>query len=254
MHAGKRVAIVVPAFREARLIGRTLTAMPPYADIILVVDDASDDETSAAALAVGDPRVRVIRHDVNRGVGAAISTGYAEAFLAGADVAVVMAGDAQMDPADLPALLDPVVRGDADYTKGNRLAFPGVRSRMPFARYIGNHALSLMTRLVTGLDVTDSQCGYTAITREAAARLPLERLWPRYGYPNDLLGELALAGLRSVDVVVRPIYADEISGIGVRHALFVVPYVLLRVAIRRVLNALVRVDTDDARLARIKGR
>jgi hypothetical protein len=198
--------------------------------------------------------VRIVQHACNRGVGAAIVSGYTEAFALGADVAVVMAGDAQMDPNDLPALLGPIVSGEADYAKGNRLGFPGARERMPWTRYLGNHVLSLLTRFITGVPVTDSQCGYTALTREAAERLPLDRLWPRYGYPNDLLGEIALAGLRSVDVVVRPIYADEVSGIGLRHALFVVPYVLLRVAARRMLRFLSMDSPAEPSVARIKSR
>src|SRR5690349_17795577 len=103
MHAGKRIAVVVPAFREARLIGRTLSAIPQFVDVILLVDDASDDDTVGAALRVDDARVRIVQHACNRGVGAAIVSGYTEAFALGADVAVVMAGDAQMDPNDLPA-------------------------------------------------------------------------------------------------------------------------------------------------------
>ncbi len=237
MWHGARVAVVGPARNEARLIGRTLAGMPSWIDRIVVVDDASTDETSAIARGVADPRVSVVRHEANRGVGAAIGTGYRTAFedrLGRADVAVVMAGDAQMDPRDLPTLLGPVVRGELDYAKGNRLAHPEVARRMPAMRLVGNHALSALTRLVTGLGVHDSQCGYTAITRSAAMRAGLDRLWPRYGYPNDLLGRLALAGLRVGDVVVRPVYADERSGIGLRHALFVVPWVLARVLARRI--------------------
>lgn len=234
MLEGKRVAVVVPAYREERLITRTLAGIPDYVDTILVIDDGSDDATSARASSVGDPRVRVIRHATNRGVGAAIATGYRAAFEALADVAVVVGGDAQMDPDDMRALLVPVLAGEADYAKGNRLVFPGVRERMPVGRFVGNHVFSALTRLVTGLRVGDSQCGYTALSREAASQLPLDRLWPRYGYPNDLLGWLALARLRVRDVPVRPVYADERSGIGLRHALFVVPYVLLRVLSRRL--------------------
>lgn len=234
MWHGSRVAIVVPARNEARLIGRTLASMPAWIDRIVVVDDASTDETSDVARAVADPRVTVVRHAANRGVGAAIGTGYRTAFEDRADVAVVMAGDAQMHPGDLPSLLAPVVCGELDYAKGNRLAHPDVAHRMPLGRLIGNHVLSALTRLVTGLGVRDSQCGYTAITRNAAARAGIDRLWPRYGYPNDLLGRLAAARLRVGDVVVRPVYADEQSGIGLRHALFVVPWVLARVLARRI--------------------
>lgn len=233
MHRGLRVAVVVPAFRESRLIGRTIAGIPEFVDRIVVVDDASDDETSAAAARADDPRTLIRRHPTNRGVGAAIVTGYHAAFEDGADVAVVMAGDAQMDPADLPALLAPIVAGEADYTKGDRLAYEGVSDLMPSLRFLGNHLFTRATRLVTGLTISDSQCGYTAMTRGCARELALDSLWPRYGYPNDLLGMLAGAGARVVDVPVRPIYATEISGIGLRHALFVVPFVLLRVIVRR---------------------
>jgi len=249
MWSGVRVAVVVPARNEARLIARALAGVPAWVDRIVVVDDASDDATGEVALGLGDGRVRVVRHAQNLGVGAAIATGYGTAFEDGADVAVVMAGDAQMDPADLPALLAPVVRGEADYAKGNRLAHPEVRRRMPLARLAGNHALSTLTRLVTGLAVSDSQCGYTAVTRDAAARAGLGAMWPRYGYPNDVLGRVAAAGLRVRDVVVAPVYADERSGIGLRHALFVVPWVLARVLARRLGRALAHGAAAPAREA-----
>jgi glycosyltransferase involved in cell wall biosynthesis len=213
MFDGVRVAVVVPAYNEARLIARTLASIPAYVDHVVVVDDASRDHTSQAARSVSDERIEIVRHAQNRGVGAAIATGYRRAFDARADVAAVMAGDGQMDPADLRALLAPIVRGAADYTKGDRLSHPNAFARMPALRWIGNHALSGMTRLATGLDVRDSQCGYTALSREGWRALPLDRLWPRYGYPNDLLSRLAVAGLRVEEVVVRPIYGEEESGI-----------------------------------------
>jgi glycosyltransferase involved in cell wall biosynthesis len=249
MYQGARIAVVIPAHDEERLVERAIRAVPGFVDIICVVDDGSRDATAERARACGDARVRVLRHARNRGVGAAIATGYAEVFGAGADVAVVMAGDAQMHGADLPALLVPLLSDEADYAKGDRLRWPGARRLMPRARFLGNHALSWLTRLATGLPVSDSQCGYTAITRRAAERLPLESLWPRYGYPNDLLGHARLRGLRVVDVPVRPVYADERSGIGWRHALFVIPALLLRVALRRMasrLAALVRGDSHPA--------
>ena len=246
MFDGARVTVVVPAFNESRLIGRALSRVPSFVDHVVVVDDGSSDDTAARARATSDPRVVVIAHEMNRGVGAAIATGYREAFLAGADIAVVMAGDAQMDPADLPALLAPVVDGDADYTKGDRLSYPRARAEMPLARFLGNHVLSALTRLATGLSVRDSQCGYTALSRHADARLCVAALWPRYGYPNDLLGRAAAAGLRVRDVTVRPVYADEASGIGLRHALFVIPWVLARVVGRRA-RALFRWGDDAPR-------
>ena len=232
------IAVVVPAYNEAKLIARTLNAIPRFVSMVVVVDDASSDDTAEIARRFGDPRVEVVRHPENRGVGAAIVTGYRAAFARGATVCAVMAGDAQMDPRDLRAVIAPILRGDADYTKGDRLSFPRAWARMPRARFLGNRVLSFLTNLATGLSVRDSQCGYTAISCRAAARLPLERLWPRYGYPNDLLGMLAEQKLSVQEVLVRPIYADEVSGVGFRHALFVIPYVLARVLGRRLAHAL----------------
>jgi len=233
MIANQRVHVVIPAHNEARLVANTVRSMPDYLDALHLVDDASEDGTSRAALEVRDARLRVHRHAVNRGVGAAILTGYRAAFAEGADHVVVMAGDGQMDPRDLPALLAPLLSGEADYAKGDRLSWPGAASRMPLSRYVGNHALSALTRGATGIDVRDSQCGYTALARRGSRALLQDGFWERYGYPNDLLGLLALAGARVVDVPVRPIYGAEQSGVGWRHALFVVPYVLGRVALRR---------------------
>jgi hypothetical protein len=142
-------------------------------------------------------------------------------------VAVVMAGDDQMDPADLEALLAPVVAGRADYVKGNRFAHRE-RRQMPLGRRIAGHGLSFMTRFLTGLEIDDAQCGYTALSASAARRLPLDELWPRYGYPNDLLGMLAARGLCVAEVPVRPVYADERSGVRPWHALLALGVMLRR--------------------------
>lgn len=237
MYRGVRVAVVVPAYQEAMHISRTLDGLPDFVDRVFVVDDASTDHTAALVQARGEGRVTLFRHTENRGVGAAIATGYARALEVGAEVVAVMGGDGQMDPCDLAPLLDPLCAGDAGYAKGNRLSWPGAHRLMPPSRWLGNHILSWLTRRVTGLRVHDSQCGYTAVTREGLMRIELDRLWPRYGYPNDLLGAFARADVPVAEVPVRPIYAGEKSGIRLRHALFVIPFVLLRVAVRRVTRS-----------------
>jgi dolichol-phosphate mannosyltransferase len=239
-----RISVVVPAYNEARLIARTLRAIPAFVSHIVVVDDASSDDTALRALALGDARVEVVRHAQNRGVGAAIVSGYQAAFARGAEICVVMAGDGQMDPADLQRLIAPVLRGEAVYAKGDRLSFPGARRAMPLTRWLGNQVLARLTGLAVGFSVRDSQCGYTALSREAARQLPLARLWQRYGYPNDLLGMLSERDLPVREVVVRPVYADEESGIRIWHALFVVPFVLLRVLMRRVHYAFAGAHAD----------
>jgi glycosyltransferase involved in cell wall biosynthesis len=216
MWSQSRVAVVVPAYREARIIGRMLRRVPRYVDAVFLVDDASPDDTSAVALAVGDPRVQALRHAVNQGVGAAIVTGYRAALRAQCDVVAVMAGDDQMHPDDLEHVIAPVAAGVADYVKGNRFVHPEAR-RMPLLRRLGGEVLSFSTRRATGLAVSDTQCGFTAISATTLRRLPLTELWPRYGYPNDLLGLLSSHGARVREVPVRPVYADEASGLRAFH-------------------------------------
>jgi glycosyltransferase involved in cell wall biosynthesis len=230
-----RVAVVIPAFNERGKIAATVATVPDLVDEILVIDDASRDDTSRqaelAALRRSEPaRVEVIRHTANRGVGGAITTGYRRALAIGADIAAVMAGDGQMDPHDLPALLAPIADDRADYVKGNRFLHPAIWSAMPATRILGNAVLSAATRVTSGYrHVFDSQCGYTAIHRRALAAIDLDQLFPRYGYPNDLLSRLRVADMRVVDVPVRPIYGPEWrSGIHLGTVLHPMPWVLLR--------------------------
>jgi hypothetical protein len=122
-----------------------------------------------------------------------------------------------MDPRDLPAVAAPVVRGEAGYVKGNRFLHPDVRRVMPRARYAGGVVFSRLTSIAIGQRIDDSQCGYTALSRDACARLDLDALWPRYGYPNDLLGQLAARRIPIAEVCVRPIYAGEASGLRIWH-------------------------------------
>jgi glycosyltransferase involved in cell wall biosynthesis len=221
-----RLAVVVPAYREERLIERTLRRIPAEVDAIYVVDDASPDATAKVALGTGDGRVVVLSHAVNHGVGRAITTGYQRALADGHDVIAVMAADDQMHPDDLLPLVAAVLDG-ADYAKGNRFFHPDAR-RMPILRRIGGELLSAATRLATGLSVTDCQCGYTAISARAARALPLDELYPRYGYPNDLLGMLAARELTVVEVPVQPVYADERSGIRPWHLVSVLGVIARR--------------------------
>lgn len=235
---GARVAVVVPAYNEARLIARTLETIPAWVDHVVVVDDASSDDTARAVEPLSGHRIELVRHAHNLGVGAAIAAGYRRAFAEGAHVAAVMAGDGQMDPRDLRAVVAPIVAGEADYVKGDRLSHPEAFARMPLTRWIGNHGLSALTRIATGLPVRDSQCGYTALSRAAFGALPLDALWPRYGYPNDLLSRLAVAKLRVRDVIVRPVYGDEESGIRLHHLFTTFPVVLARGLARRATASL----------------
>jgi glycosyltransferase involved in cell wall biosynthesis len=232
--SGARVDVVVPAWNEAPRIARVVRGVPSWVDGVVVVDDASTDGTGEAARAAGDARVEVIRHAVNRGVGAAIATGYRHALGRPGtpnDAFVVMAGDGQMDPRDLPSLVAPIARGEADYVKGDRFRVADTVRVMPRARRLGGLVLSWATSRAIGVPISDSQCGYTALARAACERLDLDALWPRYGYPNDLLSQLALRGLRIAEVPVRAIYADEVSRLKARHVP-VIAALIARAALR----------------------
>jgi glycosyltransferase involved in cell wall biosynthesis len=211
---GQSVAVVVPAYNEERLVGSTVAAIPDFVDRIIVVDDASTDRTAEQARE-GDPRVEVITHERNQGVGAAIVSGYKSAAAEGIGVTCVMAGDGQMDPADLATLVAPVARGECDYAKANRLVTGEAWRVIPRGRYLGNAFLSFLTKIASGYwHVGDSQSGYTAVDLETLRELDLDRLYPRYGFPNDMLVHLNVWNKRVRDYPSRPIYGiGEASGI-----------------------------------------
>jgi glycosyltransferase involved in cell wall biosynthesis len=231
------VAVVIPAFNEADKITATIRSVPEFVDHVIVVDDGSGDATASEARRAAGPGVEVIVHPENRGVGAAIATGYARALALGVEATAVMAGDGQMDPVDLSALLAPVVDGRADYAKGNRLAWAGGWRQIPLVRLGGSVVLSWLTRLATGYgQLSDSQCGYTVASRRALLAIGPERMFARYGYPNDLLIRLAAVRARVVDVPVRPVYGAAWRS-GLRPARVAVPIarLLARAFIRRLL-------------------
>ena len=237
-----RIAVVVPAYNEERLLPGVLNGIPAWVDEAIVVDDASEDATGRVARAVQDRRVRILTHSHNMGVGAAIRTGYREAVARGARVVAVMAGDAQMVPDELEHLVAPIVERRVDYAVGDRVSHPAVLETMPRVRRLGVRVLAGATRWVTGYrQIRDAQCGFTAISAEAIRSLPLDRLYARYGYPNDLLCRLAEAGLRVGHVTVTPVYGDEVSGLRPWRALFTHSWILARGAWRRFLNKPVRV-------------
>jgi glycosyltransferase involved in cell wall biosynthesis len=230
MLEGKRVAVVVPAFDEERLVGETIRGVPEFVDRIFVVDDASRDGTVAAAEGLSDLRVQVLRRERNAGVGAAIATGYRRALEEAIDVTCVMAADNQMDPTELQELVAPVARGEVEYAKANRLVSGEAWKVIPRTRYLGNAVLSLLTKIASGYwHVADSQAGYTALSLSALRRLDLDRLYPRYGFPNDMLVHLNIQNARVRDVPSRPIYdVGERSGIRLRSVVPRISWLLFK--------------------------
>jgi glycosyltransferase involved in cell wall biosynthesis len=230
MLEGRRVAVVVPAFDEEALIAATVQGIPGFVDRVFVVDDASTDGTAEQVRALDDPRVELIVHDRNRGVGAAIVTGYKRALAERVDATAVMAGDNQMDPDELEGLALPVVRGELDYAKANRLFTGSAWTLMPRSRYLGNAMLSFLTKIASGYwHVADSQAGYTVVSLRMLQLLDLDRVYARYGFPNDLLVHLNVWNARVRDFPSRPIYGvGERSGIRIRAVVPRISWLLVK--------------------------
>ena len=208
------VAAVVPAYKEEALIATVVETMPDFVDHIVIVDDCSPDRTSEVVRSLDDPRVTLIRHEVNQGVGGAIITGHRAAMELGADIDVVMAGDAQMDPQHLPALLDRVTDDGYGFSKANRFYAPESFHGMPRYRIFGNVVLSFMTKLASGYwHLFDPQNGYTAVRTDVLRNIPLDHVAKRYSFENDLLIHLNIQQVSAVDVPVPAVYGEEVSSI-----------------------------------------
>jgi len=238
MYKGKSICVVVPAYNEAKQIGRVIETMPDYVDRIVIIDDASRDETAEVVEGYrrDSDRIEFIRHELNQGVGGAIASGYKLARDREFDVAVVMAGDGQMDPADMPALLDPIVEEGVDYSKGNRLFTGEAYTIIPKVRYFGNAFLSLMTKFSSGYwHVADSQSGYTAINLKALRTIDWDRMYRNYGQPNDLLIRLNEHDFRVRDVPIKPVYnVGEKSGIKLTKVIPRITWILFKGFWRRL--------------------
>ena len=234
---GKSISVVIPAFNEEKLIGKVFDTMPTFVDRMFVVNDGSRDRTRAIVedYASRDERICLIDHSSNLGLGQSLIDGYIAAREEGSDLVAVMAGDAQMAPADLEALCKPILSGKADYAKGNRLVRDDVIGRMPQHRFIGNNILTLLTKFATGYwHIIDPQCGYTVISHRALKTIPIETMIKGYGYNADILHMLNLNNFRVQDVEIEPVYGEEQSKIRLSSYIPTVSKLLLRLFWRRL--------------------
>jgi glycosyltransferase involved in cell wall biosynthesis len=215
------VAVVLPCFRVADKICDVLLRIGPEVDMVFVVDDACPESSGTVVeTRVRDPRVRVLRHQANEGVGGAVLTGYAAAISAGADIIVKIDGDGQMDPALVPLFIAQLESGSADYAKGNRFYDLTHVRRMPFPRLVGNAVLSFMSKLSTGYwNLFDPTNGYTAISSRVAERLPHRRISKRYFFETDVLFQLNALRCVVVDVPMDAVYEDERSNLRIRKVI-----------------------------------
>jgi glycosyltransferase involved in cell wall biosynthesis len=239
VHLGKKIAVVVPAFNEETQICVVIDTMPACVDKIVIINDRSTDSTESVVkskMRSKNNRVKLLNHETNQGVGAAIATGYAWCRDNDFDLVAVMAGDAQMNPNDLTNLLTPVALDYVDYSKGNRLHSIESIKKIPKVRLTGNIILSFLTKLVSGYwNIADSQTGYTVINKKALQKIDWDKMYKRYGQPNDLLVTLNIHGMRVVDIPIDPVYGvGEKSGIKIPTVMWTIGTLLIRLFFRRM--------------------
>ena len=242
MYKDRRIAVVVPAYNEARHVGRVIATVPAYVDHVIAVDDCSTDETAEVIASGGDARVVPLRTPENQGVGGATMLGYLKALELNADVAAKMDGDGQMPPEHLHLLLDAIVEQGYDYAKGNRFLAGGSLHSMPRRRLFGSVVLTFANKLASGYwHVFDPQNGYTAISADALRRLDFRAIHQRYFFENDMLIALNFHNARVRDVPVPARYGEERSDLsllraGVTFPLLFVPRFWRRIYRKYVLR------------------
>lgn len=235
---GWHVAVVMPAYNEAKHIETAIRGLPVFVRTIIVVDDASTDGTAeiVTRCAERDERIVLLRHERNRGVGGAMKTGYEVALARGADIVVKMDADGQMSAEDLPELLYPLVSNQADYSKGNRFRDFAALRKMPAIRRMGNAALSFLAKAAVGYWSCFDPCnGYVAIRAEVLRKLPIDRISQSYFFETSMLANLNLLGAVVKDVDMPARYGDEASHLSIRWTLLEFPARLLACFLRRIL-------------------
>lgn len=220
--APPKIAVVIPCFKVNGLVLEVIKSIGTEVSNIYVIDDACPQNVGELVSAnISDPRVKVIRHTTNGGVGAAVMTGYKAAIADGTDVIVKIDGDGQMDPLLIPKFVRPILSGEADYTKGNRFfELEGVKE-MPVRRLLGNAALSFVNKLSSGYwDIFDPTNGYTAIHGRVAQKLPMDKISNRYFFESDMLFRLNTLKATVVDIPMQAKYADEVSNLNINTIIF----------------------------------
>lgn len=229
------IAVVIPAYRAEKHILKVLTEIPTFVSLIIIVDDCSPDHTADLVKSCSDPRIYLVSHEKNQGVGGAMLSGYQKAIELGAQIIVKMDADNQMDPAYLSSLIAPIVAGEADYTKGNRFLHNYQLKTMPIKRQIGNIGLSFLTKLASGYwNMFDPTNGYTAIHASVAVMINTASISRRYFFETSMFLELGLLGAVVRDIYIPARYGNETSHLSEWHALLDFPPRLLVGFIRRI--------------------
>lgn len=220
------IVVVIPAFKVSNQILAVVENIGPEVSLIVVVDDCCPESSGKLVQAgCSDKRVKVLTHQENKGVGGAMITGYRFALEKGADIIVKLDGDGQMDPSLIPRLLEPILKEQADYVKGNRFFNVQAILRMPKVRILGNLVLSFFSKASTGYwQVFDPNNGFTAIHTSTLKQLPLEKISNRYFFESDMLFRLNLARAVITDVPMDAMYGEEKSNLSIVRTLFEFPF------------------------------
>jgi len=254
MYKDNRIAVIIPAYNEEKLIGDVVGSIPEYVDYIIVVDDASKDNTYKSAKSNPNKKVVAIQHKKNQGVGGAIVTGHTKAIELDANLVAVMAGDGQMDPKYLPRLLDAIIDEGYDYAKGNRFLGRDSLRGMPMFRVLGNTILTFLNKLASGYwNIFDPQNGYTAIKTSVLQQLDLDRISKRYEFENDMLVQLNIRNFRVKDVSISALYGEEKSKIKLHTFIPRTSLFLLKSFIRRITEKYVLRDFHPIALLLVSG-
>jgi dolichol-phosphate mannosyltransferase len=231
-----QIVVVIPAYNESQHIAGVIASIPPEVASVIVVDDASHDRTADVVQQLADPRVTLIQHDSNQGVGGAVCSGYKRALALGADIVVKVDGDGQMDPSEIGRLVSPILHHRADYAKGARFFEARALRQMPIVRLIGNLGLSFVAKLVSGYwNVMDPANGFTAIHRQALEQLPLDTLSRGFFFETDMLIHLYYVQAVIADVQMSAHYGDEQSMLNPLKVLLAFPGRLTQAFIKRIL-------------------
>ena len=235
--AQNRICVVIPAYRvKSHLLG-VVNSIGPEVTNIIVVDDACPEKSGEyLALHSTDPRIEIVFHKVNLGVGGAVKAGYARALELQSNVVVKIDGDGQMDPSKIHEIILPILEGTADYTKGNRFFDVEAIRQMPKLRIFGNLVLSFLTKLSSGYwQIFDPNNGFTAISETKLSKLNFEKIDNRYFFESDMLFRLKLLNSRVLDVSIPAIYGNEKSNLQIRRVLFEFPLKHARNFWKRIL-------------------
>ena len=233
-----KISVVIPSYNVSKHIEEVINGLPAEISFIIVVNDCSTDATQSVLeqLAVTNPKIHIVVHTSNQGVGGAMISGYRKSLELGAAITIKMDGDGQMDAANIPKLIQPIMEGKADFSKGNRFRDLKALQSMPLIRRFGNLGLSFMIKAASGYwNIFDPTNGFTAINNEILAEINFDKLHKRYYFETSMIAELYFCDVVIYDVPMKARYGDEVSGLSSTKTLFEFPPKLLVTFMRRIL-------------------